>query len=516
MKRCPQCDRVETDEALKFCRIDGTRLVVSAPLDAESATMALPRSQPVEEVTTEQLSEAPSIAVLPFANMSADPDNEYFCDGLAEELLNALSKIESLRVAARTSAFSFKGKETDIRQIGQKLNVSTVLEGSVRKAGNRLRITAQLVNVTDGYHLWSERYDRELQDIFDVQDEITLTVVDALRMKLLGKEKAAVLKRYTDNTEAYQLYLQGRYHANRLTLQGFQRAIEYLRKAIEKDPQYALAYAGIADAYYRAATVCLPPGEAFMEVKAAAAKALELDDALADAHTLFAIFVAHYDRKPLAAESWFKRGIELAPNSVFAHEEYGLYLAKMGRSAEAIVELRRAQELDPLSLVTCVVLGWTYYFARQPKKAKEESSKALEIDHGFWMAHWTMALGYEQTNQYLEALAELEKAKALDDSSWIPAVLARVYAKVGRQNEAQKILDKLMEKSKQQWVARYLMATAYVSLGKHDQAFEWLQKALEDYDEWISRINIDPALDLLRADPRFQDLLRRVGLPNAA
>jgi tetratricopeptide (TPR) repeat protein len=195
------------------------------------------------------------------------------------------------------------------------------------------------------------------------------------------------------------------------------------------------------------------------------------------------------------------------------HQQYGLYLAMMGRFDEAIAELKRAQELDPLSLIISFLLGWTYYFARQPEKAKEEARKALEIDESFWMAHWTMALGYEQTGQYDEALAELEKAKALDDSSWIAAVFARVYGRLGRTDEAQKILDELTERSKQQWVAPYLVATAYVNLDRRDQAFEWLQKALEDYDEWIDCINIDPALDLLRSDPRFQDLLRRVGLP---
>ena len=468
---------------------------------------------PEDRLKPELHAPSPSIAVLPFVNISNDPDNEYFCDGLAEELLNALSKIEALRVAARTSAFSFKGKETDIREIGRKLNVSTVLEGSVRKAGNRLRITTQLVNIADGYHLWSERYDREMKDIFDVQDEITLTVVAALKMKLLGEEKAAVLKHYTDNTEAYQLYLKGRYHANRFTREGFNRAIEYLNEAIEKDPHYALAYAGIADAYYHAATIHMPPVEAFLEVKAASAKALELDDALAEAHTQFAMFVAHYDRKPLEAESSFKRGLELAPNNVLTHQQYGLYLAMMGRFEEAIAELKRTQELDPLSLIISFLLGWTYYFARQPEKAKEEARKALEIDESFWMAHWTMALGYEQTGQYAEALEELERAKALDDSSWIPAVFARVCVRLGREDEAQEILDELAEKSKQQWVAPYLVATAYVSLDMPDQSFEWLQKALVDYDEWIDCINVDPALDPLRSDPRFQDLVRQVGLP---
>jgi TolB-like protein/Tfp pilus assembly protein PilF len=484
---------------------------VSSPTVREG--VSLQTNALADAQATVTTSRTPSIAVLPFVNISNDAENEYFCDGLAEELLNALAKIEALRVAARTSAFSFKGKETDVREIGQRLNVSTVLEGSVRKAANRLRITAQLINVADGYHLWSERYDRELEDIFDVQDEITLTVVAALKVKLLGEEKAVVLKRYTDDTEAYQLYLKGRYHANRFTREGFNRAIENLNKAIEKDPHYALAYAGIADAYYHAATIHMPPGAAFLEVKAAATKALELDDALAEAHTLMAMFVAHYDRKPLAAESGFRRGIELAPKNVLTHQQYGLYLTLMGRFDEALTELKLAQDLDPLSLVIGFLLGWTYYFARQPEKAKQEARKTLEIEENFWMANWTLALGHEQTGQYREALAELEKAKTLDDSSWIPAVLARIYGRLGKKDEAQKILDELTEKSKQQWVAPYLVATVYVSLDQWDQAFEWLEKAFEDYDEWIDCINIDPALDGVRSDPRYQDLLRRIGLP---
>jgi TolB-like protein/Tfp pilus assembly protein PilF len=513
MKRCPHCNRVETDEALKFCRVDGTLL--RAADESESATKALPISHSSEEVTTGQLRNTPSIAVLPFANMSADPENEYFCDGLAEELINALSKIAALRVAARTSAFSFKGKEIDIREIGHKLNVSTVLEGSVRKAGNRLRITAQMINVSDGYHLWSERYDRELKDIFDVQDEISLAIVDALKMKLLGEEKAAVLKRYTENPEAYQLYLKGRYHANRFTREGFERAIDYLNKAIEVDPNYALAHVGIAHAYFHAATVHMPPAEAFLKVKEAAARALELDDALPDAHTLFAMILSHYDRTPLEAESEFRRGTELGPNNAFTHQQYGFHLTLMGRFEESLAELRRAQELDPLSPITPFLQGWTFYFARRPQQAKEEALKSLEIDENFWLAHWTMALAYEQTGQFSEALAELERAKLLDDSSWIPAVLARVYGRLGRKDEAQKILDELKEESKQRWVSPYLVATALLSLDRRDEAFEWLHKAIEDHDEWTGSMNIDPALDQIRSDSRLDDLVRRVGLPQS-
>ena len=453
----------------------------------------------------------PSIAVLPFVNISNDAENEYFCDGLAEELLNALAKIENLKVAARTSSFFFKGKNTNVSEIGNALNVKTVLEGSVRRAGSRIRITAQLINAADGYHLWSEKYDREMKDIFDVQDEITLAIVDALKVKLLGKEKSTVLKHHTDNTEAYELYLKGRYHANKFTLEGFNKAILYLHKAIEKDPNYALAYTGIAHAYFYASTVHLPPSKAFFEMKAAASKALELDDTLGEAHTLLAVVKASYDRKPLEAMRGFERGIELVPNNVLTHQWYGLYLAPMGRFEEAVAELKRARELDPLSVTVNVTFGWIYYLARQPEKIIEEARKALEIEEGFWMAHWDMALGYEQMGQYAEAITELKKAETLDDSSWISAVLARVYAQSGKTDEARRILDELAEKSKRQWVAPYLTATAYISLNEHDQAFHWLQKAFAEYDEWLVCLGNDPAIDTFRSDERYTNLLDLVG-----
>ena len=247
MKRCPTCKRVENDDALAFCRADGTRLIFESLASESSSTLILSAPPRSAEISTQQFQNTPSIAVLPFVNISADAENEYFCDGLAEELLNALAKIEALRVAARTSAFSFKGKETDVREIGRKLNVSVVLEGSVRKSGNRLRITAQLINVTDGYHLWSERYDRQIEDLFDIQDEVTLAVVDALKLKLLSSEKASLLKQPTENPEAYQLYLKGRYYWHQRTEEAVKKGIECFGQAIDIDPNYALAYAGLAD-----------------------------------------------------------------------------------------------------------------------------------------------------------------------------------------------------------------------------------------------------------------------------
>lgn len=522
MKRCPECSRDYYDDTLLYCLEDGNALVQgSVPAPDEQKTVLMPANGSVAESRTaifraEGVTNAAkdnSIAVLPFANISADEENEYFCDGLAEELLNALAKIDELKVAARTSAFSFKGKNAEAREVGKSLGVNTVLEGSVRKAGRRIRINVQLVNAADGYQLWSERYDREMQDIFDVQDEITLAVVDALKVKLFGNEKAAILDHYTENTEAWQFYLKGRYHGNKFTLDGFHKALEHFNQAIALDPNFALAYAGMADAYYHAASVHLPPGDAFRALKTAAAKALELDDSLAEAHTFLALFTANYDRQLLAAEAGFKRGVELAPNNVVTRQNHGIYLMFMGRSDEAIAEILRAQNLDPLSPVISFILGWAYHYAHQPEKTLAEARRSLEIEPNFWLTHWVMALGHEQKGQYAEALTAVKTAQSLNDSSWIQPLLARIQAKLGNKDEAQKILNELTEKAKRQWVAPCLTATAYLSLGRREQAFAWLNKAFDEYDEWLQCIIADPAFAELRSEPRFQHLVGRMGFP---
>src|SRR5437016_6563751 len=322
MKSCPQCNRVETDKALKFCRADGTPLVTAATSEPESATISLPASRLSEETTTGRLRVTPSIAVLPFANMSADPENEYFCDGLAEELLNALAKIDNLKVAARTSSFSFKGKNVNVDEIGRALHVNSVLEGSVRKSGNRVRITAQLVNAADGYHLWSERYDREMKDIFDVQDEITLAVVEALKVKLFGQEQAAVLKHHTRNPEAHEFYLRGLSYFIRWTPEFFQKAIESFDQAIAIDPRYASAYAGLAECYTEMSFFAAPR-EWMPKAREAARQALEVDDTLCNAHNSLAVIKMYYDRDYAGAEHEFKRAIALDPGSAHVHNWYG-------------------------------------------------------------------------------------------------------------------------------------------------------------------------------------------------
>jgi TolB-like protein len=346
MKRCPQCN-LRHDDALSYCRVHGTPLVPDA-VALESETAALPPAPASGGFATQVLERPPSIAVLPFANMSSDPENEYFCDGLAEELSNALAKVEGLKVAARTSAFSFKGTNRGVGEIGHALNVSSVLEGSVRKSGSRLRITVKLVNAADGYHLWSEKYDRELKDIFDVQDEITLAVVGALKVRLLGEEKAAVLKRYTDDAEAYQLYLRGNYHLYKFTPDDLRRAIGCFDEAIAKDPNYALAQNGLAGAYSIAAD--FGDGAAAARWEASARKAVALDPALSEAHAMLAVHAFWNRRDVTGAHGEFTRALELNPNSAIARHYYSWFLIATGRFDEAQEHLRRALELDPLSL----------------------------------------------------------------------------------------------------------------------------------------------------------------------
>lgn len=510
MKRCPKCYQVFGEEALKFCRSDGTPLV--ATFSSEAATMAFPIHEVTSETSKLLPETTPSLAVLPFTNLTTDLSNDYICDGLAEGLVQALSRVENLKVTAQTSAFSFKGKDVDIRHIGNTLQVDAVLEGSLRKSNNRMRITVQLVSARDGYQLWSERFDRDVHDLLKVQDEITHALVDALQVKLRDHEQATVFKQHSENAKAHELYLQGRFQASRLTSEGFKTAVESLNHAIAEDPGYALAYAGLAEAYYFASSVHLRPAEALMQVKTAGEKALALDEDLAEAHMLLGLVAAYYDRKSEEAESRFKRAVELAPNNVLAHRWYGRFLMSQGRLAAAIGEFVRARELDPLSARLRALTSLTYFLARQPHKALREARKAIWIDQNFWFGYWSAALAHEQLGQLLEALTELERAGEYDSSPWITAVRARVYARLGRREIAEAILVEATEKFETHWVAPYLIATVYLVLDDKERAFEWLEKAFTQYDETLNFMTVDPLLDACRTDPRFMDLLRRAGL----
>jgi TolB-like protein/Tfp pilus assembly protein PilF len=462
----------------------------------------------------------PSIAVLPFNNLSADKEQEYFCDGMAEEIINALTQLEGLHVVARTSAFSFRGKKVDIREIGRRLNVGAVLEGSVRKAGTKLRITAQLVNVTDGYHLWSERYDRDTggsccpEDIFGIQDEISLAIVGKLKVKLLGGEKTKILKRYTHDLDAYNLYLKGRYFWGKRTEESLKRGIEYFSQAIEEDPDYALAYAGLADSYVTLQDYSfLSPKPLLQKAKEAANKALDLDATLAEAHNSIAqVMFREWDWE--GAEREHKQAIELNPNYAGAHHWYALLLTYAGRFDEAIAEMKRAWGLDPLSLIINRNLGLSLYYARRYDKASEQLQKTLEMDPNFSMVHAALGEVYVQKSMYKEALTEFEKEADIHghlnqhEQAW----RAVAYLNAGKRDEAQRILDDLLERSKRAYVAPTRLAGIYFALGEDDEGFRWLDRSYQERDSTLLEIKVDPGFDEVRSDPRFKELLKKVGL----
>ena len=476
--------------------------------------MALPVSRPSEEITTGRLRVTPSIAVLPFANMSTDPENEYFCDGLAEELLNALAKIDNLKVAARTSSFSFKGKNVNVDEIGRALHVNTVLEGSVRKSGNRMRITVQLVNAADGYHLWSERYDREMQDIFEVQDEITLAVVAALKLKLLGEEKAVLLKRYTNNAEAYQPYLRGRFFFLKRTPEGLRRAIEHFEQAIELDSEYALAFAGLADCLtFLGFYEIHAPAEIVERIRAAAYRSLELDDTIAETHTAVAVFKFMYEWDFPGSQKEFETAIKLNPKYALAHHLSSTNLILLSRGDAAVEAERRATELDPFTAIYNAALGWYLHLSRRYDEAIEQSLKTIEMAPNHFFAHWVLGLAYGQTARRDEAVAELQKAAVLTSGSQhIKAELARIYAQMGQRDEALRLLNELMEQAKEGYVSAVNITKIYVGLGEGERVFEYLEKACDERSVRLPFFIRDPMLDDYRADPRFQGILRRVGV----
>jgi non-specific serine/threonine protein kinase len=457
----------------------------------------------------------PSLAVLPFTNMSADKENEYFCDGLSEELINSLSHIHELRVAARTSAFSFKGKDLDIREIGKLLNVQAILEGSVRKAGERLRITAQLVNVADGYHLWSEKYDRDMDDIFAVQDEISLEIVDKLKVKLLKGEKTKVLKRHTVNKDAYNLYLKGRYFWNRRNEGDLKRAIECYREAVEKDPKYSLPYLGIADHFIMMGLWSyLPPETARLRAKEALDRALEIDDQLGEAYTSLGYYQFLFDWDWPAAEKNLKRGLALNPNYVYAHVWYGCSLNGMSRFEEAYTELKTALEMEPLSPIINAVVGVQVSFTHIDE-GKKQMHKAIEMEPNLALAHLWLGWIYmfpkvvdEKALEQLQSAVNLGLTFAL---GW----LGCAYAKLGKKEEAIKILGQLDELSKERYISPLQRAAVYSGLEMYDQAFEHLEKAWSQKEPFLALSVYSVKAQSVfpqefRLDERYKALMRKM------
>jgi TolB-like protein/Flp pilus assembly protein TadD len=451
--------------------------------------------------------------------MSPQKDQEYFCDGMTEDLINRLSNIRELKVPARTSAFMFKGKTPDMHDVGEKLKVRTALEGSVQKSGSRLRITAQLINIADGYHLWSEKYDRELKDVFAIQDEISSAIVGALRLKLTPQEKGRIAGHaITGNLEAYNLYLQGRYFWNKRMTDDLKKAIDYFNQAIALDPDFALAYSGLADSY-----LVLPQfaeyrmSEALPKAKDAALKALAIDDALAEAHVSLAS-VKEMEWDFAAAENDFKRAIELNPNYPTGHFWYANLLAMMGRIDESQAEMKRALELDPLSLIINVVQAFTYLEIREIDQAIEQARKAVELDPNFVYSRFTLGLCFRAKGMFKEAVAELEKARELFGSS--PSGLGDLgmaYALSGEKAQAREVLSILEGYLQKGYPVNAEIASVYLGLGEKDKALEWLGKACDDEDE-IAYLRVsntfksEPGWDSLRSDPRFKLLLKKLHL----
>jgi non-specific serine/threonine protein kinase len=457
----------------------------------------------------------PSLAVLPFTNMSADKDNEYFCDGLAEELINSLSHIHELRVAARTSAFSFKGKDLDIREIGKLLNVQAILEGSVRKAGERLRITAQLVSVADGYHLWSEKYDRDMDDIFAVQDEISLEIVDKLKVKLLKGERTKVLKRHTENKDAYNLYLKGRYFWNRRNEGDLKRAIECYHEAVEKDPKYSLPYLGVADHFIMMGLWSyLPPETARLRAKEALDRALEIDDQLGEAYTSLGYYQFLFDWDWPAAEKNLKRGLALNPNNVYAHVWYGCSLNGMSRFEEAYTELKTALEMEPLSPIINAVVGVQVSFTHIDE-GKKQMQKAIEMEPNLALAHLWLGFIYmypkvmdEKAVEHLQIAVNLGLTFAL---GW----LGCAYGRSGKKEEALKILSQLDELSKERYISPLQKSAVYMGLGMYDQAFEYLEKAFSQKEPFLAVVAYSVKAHSFfpqefRLDERFKALMRKM------
>jgi eukaryotic-like serine/threonine-protein kinase len=453
-----------------------------------------------------------SIAVLPFANVSNDPKTEYLSDGITESLINSLSQLPNLSVMSRNTVFRYKGQTTDPQKLGHDMGVKAILTGRLIQTGDDLMISVSLEDVPGSRQIWGEQYNRKLSSLVSVQQEIAADIYGRLRPKLEGEERKLLAKRPTEDVEAYQLYLQGLFYWNKWTEADLRKAADYFNQAVQKDPRYALSYAGLADTYSLLGDYYLPPSEAWPKAKAAAMQALEIDGTLPEAHTSLALVKEHFEWDWSGADSEFRRAIELNPNSATAHQWYGDYLANMGRPEDGLRETRRAQELDPLSLMINTTLGWQLYLARRTDQAIEQLRKVLDIDAKFTPARRMLEEVYAQSGRQKEAVAERAKILSLSGSPEFAASIEEDFSKSGYKGVLQSWLDGLTEISKHGYVSAYSIAEGYMRLGQKDRAFEWLEKAYEDHDSGLVSIAVEPVFDPIRSDPRFKDIVRRMKL----
>jgi TolB-like protein/Tfp pilus assembly protein PilF len=460
------------------------------------------------------LTQHPSLAVLPLLNLTGNPDNEYLCDGVTDELTSALSKLPGVRVVARTSAFKFKNKPEDVRSIGSQLNVASVLEGSLQKSGDRLRITVQLIRAADGYHVWSQTYDRESRDAFAVEDEITQTIAATLRVRL-GQAGQQVERTRRIDAEARELNLRGRYWLNRRTPPDLWKAIAYFSQALEKDPAYAQAYLGLAEAYSTlGANDQASPREVLPKARAAAQQALRWDESSGESHAVFAWITFLDGWNSALAEQEFRRALELCPNYPAAHQWYGLTLMLEQRFDESLREFNLAQDLDPLSLILSTDKGVVYYYSGRQDKAIEQARQILAHDADFAGAHLLLGMAQERQRQFKIAVQEI--GKYLEVSGQDPDALMKLgvaYAHAGDRTRALRMISEMQKPTASKYVPFYYIADIYAALGDKEAAFAWLDRALDQHSNSCLLLGIDPAFEDFRSDPRFQQATRKIGLP---
>jgi TolB-like protein/Tfp pilus assembly protein PilF len=454
-----------------------------------------------------------SIAVLPFDSLSEDKSNAYFAEGVQDEILTRLAKVADLKVISRTSTQRFKSAPSDLRDIAKQLGVMNILEGSVQKANDQVRVNVQLINAMNDAHLWAEIYDRKLTDIFATESDIAKTIAETLQARLTGSEKTAMSKKPTANSEAYELYLKGRFFWNKRTGADLRKAIDYFNQAVAKDPNYALAYSGLADSYlllppYGAAA----PKDSIPQAKAAVKKALELDDTLAEAHASSGRILSGFDFDSTKAIAEFERAIELNPNYATAHHWFGSGpLLALGRFDESIVEAKRSIELDPLSMINNADFGNDYYYARRYDEAIAQLRKTIEIEPRFYLTHYYLAQALQMKGQLPEAIAEYRKASELDDDPFALALLGQAYARSGQTDDAKKILARLNEEAKSRYVGAYGIGVVFLGMDDKNHAMDELERAYRENDgNDIYNIRVDPLLDDLRGDPRFEALAEKI------
>ena len=575
MKRCPQCSRVESDDTLTFCRTDGTPLVRESGAVSESAgtlkfsptqgadtgeTRILPAgdglSRPTAPATVldgqrvsgdaRELSKpksrrtvvaaivavaalalaAPaylflsrdrntaaknSIAVLPFQNASGDPNVEYLSDGMTESLINSLSPLPNLAVKARSTVFRYKGKDADPQKVGSELNVEAVLSGRVMQRGDDLTLSIELVDPKTGDQIWGGQYRRKSSDIVSLQGEVARDVADKLRVKLSGADEQKLAKNYTRNAEAYELYLRGRFHWNRRTVNDIQKSIEYFRQAVALDPNYTLAYTGLADAYSTLPTYGgAPSREVVPRAREAALKALSLDDRLAESHISLGIILNYYDYDFAGAEREFRRAVELNPNSATAHQFYGVLLLHLGRHDEASAALWRALEIEPLSPLINRLYGLALLFARRYDESAAQLKKTLELDANFVPAYDSLGHVYRVQGKHGDSVEAYAKAQEVLGNREEAALMREIFARDGWRAYLRAMAD---EPRLNQLKSRYIVATYHVELGEKEKAFAELNKAYEDREFFMILLKGDPRLDPLRSDPRFAELMLKVGFP---